>query len=177
MIWCPKACLPACLRVCLPALLACPSACAPVVLSGHGPWVPCAVRFLGSSLSSGLFSESYNWPAICVSFLVTLRTLFPNGCAAEQPVLVQLVAKGQTWPCDRGRWTETVLKPLGASCARVRAQKFVCVRVWCGCVRQASQKSSHQVHHHNAGGCAMQPLLCFPEMRRLGTNPVRNPRT
>ena len=86
-------CLLACLPVCSPAV-ACRSsacspacrlpACAPAVLSGRGPWVPCAVRFLGSSLSAGLFSESYNRPAVCVSFLLTLRAIFPNKRAAGQ---------------------------------------------------------------------------------------------
>ena len=61
-----------------------------------GPWAPCAVRFLGSSLSAGFFSESFNWPAVCLSLLLTLRAPLPNGCAAEQPALVQLVAERQT---------------------------------------------------------------------------------
>ena len=91
---CLLACLLSCLPVCLPAF-ACRSsacspacrlpACAPAVLSGRGPWVPCAVRFLGSSLSAGLFSGSFNRPAVCVSFLLTLHALFHNWRAAGQP--------------------------------------------------------------------------------------------
>ena len=83
-----RVCVCVCVCLCLLAcLLACPPACAPVVLSGCGPWVPCAFRFLGCSLSAVLFSETYDWPAVWVSFLLTLRTLFPKGCAAEQQAL------------------------------------------------------------------------------------------
>ena len=39
------------------------------------------------SLSAGRFSESYQWPAVWGLFLLTLRALFPIGCAAEQQAM------------------------------------------------------------------------------------------
>jgi hypothetical protein len=157
---CLLACLLSCLPVCLPAF-ACRSsacspacrlpACAPAVLSGRGPWVPCAVRFLGSSLSAGLFSESYNRPAVCVSFLLTLHALFPNRRAAGQQFFGAEVQFTQPRfeLCDRrkplaadsrvpfGDWGR------GPTLAPADLKVCVCVCV-CACVRVGGASGNEQ---------------------------------